>query len=170
MTAYKNKVLISIKILFVLLFSLCLFVVSGCVFGSGQQQARLAVPEGLPDKPAILPEFAGLHSSEGSLFSGQSRFFFEDNKACMVGDTVVVDIIENSSSSMKVSTDSSRKSGIDIGVSSFFGKMPKFAQRYGITDTSKLLGTTYDSKLQGEGESDRAGQVTASIAARVSEI
>ena len=170
MTAYKNKALISIKILFISVLSLCLFVISGCISGSGQQGAGIAVPEGLPDTPSILPQFAQLRSNEGSLFSDQSRFFFEDNKACMVGDTVVVDIIENSSSSMKVSTASSRKSGIDIGVSSFFGKMPKFAERYGINDTSKLIGTTYDSKLAGEGESDRAGQVTASIAARISEI
>lgn len=170
MTACKNKAIMFIKVLSVLLFSLCLFVISGCIVGSGQQQARLAVPEGLPEKSAILPQFTELHSSEGSLFSGQSRFFFEDNKACMVGDTVVVDIVENSSSSMKVTTDSSRKTGIDIGVSSLFGKMPDIAQRYGISDTSKLLGTTFKSKLQGEGASDRAGQVTASIAARIAEI
>ncbi|MCK5310652.1 MAG: flagellar basal body L-ring protein FlgH, partial [Desulfobacteraceae bacterium] len=127
-----------IKKIFVLLAIFCLFAVSGCMLGSGQQGVGIAVPDGISDKPAILPQFAELRSNEGSLFSGQSRFYFEDTKACMVGDTVVVDIIENSSSNMKVSTGSSRKSGINLGVGNFFGKLPELADRYGITDTSKL--------------------------------
>ncbi|MCK5541265.1 MAG: flagellar basal body L-ring protein FlgH [Desulfobacterales bacterium] len=170
MTLSKNKILTSIKLFFILFFSFCAVIVSGCIFGSGQQGAGLAVPEGLSDKPAVLPQFAELRSNEGSLFSGQSRFYFEDTKACMVGDTVVVDIMEISSSSMKVSTESSRKTGINIGVSSMFGKLAKLAERYKIADTNKLLGTKYESNLEGEAESDRTGQVTASIAARVTEI
>jgi flagellar L-ring protein precursor FlgH len=148
----------------------CAVIVSGCIFGSGQQGAGLAVPEGLSDKPAVLPQFAELRSSEGSLFSGQSRFYFEDTKASLVGDTVVVDIMEISSSNMKVSTESSRKSGIKIGIPKFFGKVAAIAERYEIADPSKLLETTYDSNLTGEAESDRTGQVTASIAARITEV
>lgn len=173
MTTYKNKALLFLKILFLLSIGFCLFVVSGCMFGSGQQgggPVLLPVPEGIPDGPAILPQFTELRSNEGSLFSGQSRFYFEDTKACVVGDTVVVDIIENSSSSMKVSTDSSRKSGMKIGIPKFFGKVATIAERYDIADPSQLIETTYDSSLQGEAESDRAGQVTASIAAVVTEI
>ncbi len=154
----------------IILLPFCTIIVSGCIFGSGQRGAGIAVPEGLSEKPAVLPQFAALRSSEGSLFSGQSRFFFEDTKACMVGDTVVVDIMENSSSNMKVTTKSSRKSGVNIGVSYLFGKLPRLAERYGIADTKKLLGTTYDNKLKGEAESDRIGQITASIAARITEI
>lgn len=170
MTFCKNKTFIFIKLFFISLLGFCLMVFSGCIFGSGQQGAGLAVPEGLPDEPTIVPQFAELRSNEGSLFSGQSRFYFEDTKACMVGDTVVVDIIENSSSSMKVSTDSSRKSGIKIGIPKFFGKVATIAERYDIADPSKLVETTYDSSLQGEAESDRTGQITASIAARVTEV
>jgi flagellar L-ring protein FlgH len=163
------------KILFMLVSVFCLFAVSGCItFGSSEPQgggpALLPVPAGIPDQPSILPQFTELRSNEGSLFSGQSRFYFEDTKACMVGDTVVVDIVENSSSSMKVTTDSSRTSGINLGISKFFGKVPTIAARYGIEDPSKLLGTNYKSTLAGDAESDRTGQVTASISARVTEI
>ncbi len=159
------------KYIHLLLLPFFLTIVSGCIFGSGHQsKTGLAVPQGLSDKPAILPQFAELHSSEGSLFSGESRFFFEDTKASMVGDTVVVDIVENSSSNMKVKTETSRKSGINIGIPNLFGKMASIAEKYNLTDTSKLLKTTYDSDLQGEAKSDRAGQITASIAARITEV
>jgi len=170
MTFFKNRIIKFIKIFFILFFSFCSIILSGCIFGSGQEGAGIAVPNGLSEKPAVLPQFAELRSNEGSLFSGQSRFYFEDTKACLVGDTVVVDIVENSSSSMKVNTDTSRKSGMKIGIPKFFGKVATIAERYDIADPSKLLETTYDNSLEGKAESDRAGQVTASIAARVIEI
>jgi len=167
----QNNAHIFLKISSQLLVGLCLFLLTGCItFGSGKQGAGVAVPKGLSEKPAIVPQFAELRSNEGSLFSGQSRFYFEDTKACMVGDTVVVDIVENSSSSMKVTTETSRKSGFNLGIPNWLGNVASLAERYNITDPSKLIETTYDSNLQGEGESDRTGQVTASIAARITEI
>ncbi|MCP3901291.1 MAG: flagellar basal body L-ring protein FlgH [Desulfobacteraceae bacterium] len=166
----KNKTFKIIRIFLILSLFCCPVIISGCTFGSGHQGAGLAVPEGISDKPAVLPQFAELRSNEGSLFSGQSRFYFEDTKASMVGDTVVVDIVENSSSNMTVSTESSRKSGIKIGIPSFFGKVAKIAERYDISDPSSLVETSYDSSLEGEAESGRAGQVTASIAARITEV
>ena len=170
MTLNKNKILTSIKIFFILFFLFCAIIVSGCILGSGQQGAGLAVPKGLSAEPAIVPQFAELRSNEGSLFSGQSRFYFEDTKASMVGDTVVVDIIENSSSNMKVSSDTSKKSNFNIGIPNWLGKVAKVAKRFEITDPSKLIETTYDTNHQGEGESERSGQVTASIAARITEV
>ncbi len=161
---------IFIKLIQRLFYILCLFCVAGCALGTGQHGAGIAVPPGLSDKPAILPQFAELRASEGSLFSDRTRFYFEDTKACMVGDTVVVDIIENSSSSMKVNTDTSRQSGIKLGIPKLFGKATKIAGRYGISDPGKLLETTYDSSLKSKAGTDRTGQVTASIAARVIEI
>ncbi len=47
--------------------------------------------------------------SEGSLWIDENASMFEDSKAVRVGDTVIVDIVENSSSSMDVNTEASRK-------------------------------------------------------------
>ena len=124
------------------------------------------VPEGLSKEPSIRPEYSSRRPSEGSLFSAQSRFFYEDNKASRVGDTVIVDIVENSSSSMEVNTESGRSTAMDASVSNFFGQTTAL----GATDTGKLIGTSFDNTFEGEAESDRSGQVTASIAARITEI
>lgn len=125
-----------------------------------------SVPEGLSEKPAIRPEYSSRRPSEGSLFSARSRFFFEDNKASRVGDTVIVDIVENSSSNMEVNTESGRSTEMNAGVSNLFGQTTAL----GATNTGKLIGTSFENSFQGEAESDRSGQVTASIAARITEI
>ncbi len=125
-----------------------------------------SVPEGLSEKPAIRPEYSSMRPNEGSLFSAQSRFFFEDTKAGRVGDTVIVDIVENSSSNMEVNTESGRSTEMNAGVGRLFGQVTAF----GATDAGKLIGTNFENSFQGEAESDRSGQVTASIAARITEI
>ena len=145
-----------------------LFSGPGCAVLETDNRAvkEAAVPEGLSKEPAIRPEYSSRGPSEGSLFSAQSRFFFEDNKASRVGDTVIVDIVENSSSNMEVNTESGRSTEMNAGVSNFFGQTTAF----GATNTGKLIGTNFENTFEGEAESDRSGQVTASIAARITEI
>ncbi|MFO7752569.1 MAG: flagellar basal body L-ring protein FlgH [Desulfobacteraceae bacterium] len=146
-----------------------LFFFSGCLGLQADLSAVKSaddVPDGLSKEPAVQPEYSSKRPSEGSLFSAQSRFFFEDNKAARVGDTVIVDIVENSSSSMEVNTESGRTTEMNAGVGRLFGNMTAF----GATDAGKLIGTNFENSFEGEAESDRSGQVTASIAARIKEI
>lgn len=84
-----------------------------------------------------------------------------------MGDTVIVDIVENASSSMDVNTDTSRDSAMTIGAPNLgiLGRKTLFG-----TDTETLIGTSFSNSVKGAGESDRSGQVTASIAARVVEV
>ena len=89
---------------------------SGCLGMSRQSPTGLAVPEGMSIEPALQPMFSTPAPSEGSLWNNGKGSIFEDSKATRVGDTVIVDIVENSSSSMDVNTDSSRTTGMDIGV------------------------------------------------------
>lgn len=142
---------------------------SGCLLGTQTNSSGLVVPQGGTAEPVLQPEFAPPRPSEGSLWVAKAGSLYEDSKACQVGDTVIVDIIENSSSSMDVNTEASRKTGMEIGVPQInvFGNKTSLGAFAG--DTT-LIGTDFDNSFTGEATSDRSGQVTASIAARVTEV
>lgn len=141
----------------------------GCASGLQKTASNLVVPEGLPVGPELQPEFVIVRPSEGSLWMDKQGSVFEDSKASYVGDTIIVDIVENSTSKMDVSTDSSRKTGMDIGLPAInlLGDKTIFGAASGET---KLLGTGFSSTFEGQGQSDRSGSVTASIAARITEV
>ncbi len=143
--------------------------VSGCLTSSLVNQSTLVIPEEISTEPVLQPKFAPIRASEGSLWVDKSGSIYEDSKATRVGDTVIVDIIENSSSSMDVNTEASRKTGMDIGVPAInlFGNKTSLGAFAGDT---KLIGTDFSNSFAGEATSDRSGQVTASIAARVTEV
>ena len=142
---------------------------TGCLTGSDKNLAGLVVPEGVSTEPSLQPRFAPPRASEGSLWIGENASMLEDSKAVRVGDTVIIDIVENSSSSMDVNTESSRKTAMDIGLPTInlLGDKTIFGAAPGQT---KLLGTDFSNSFEGEGKSDRSGQVTASIAARITEV
>lgn len=141
---------------------------TGCITTPQKNASGLVMPEGVSTQPSLQPEFSSARPSEGSLWVNKGGSFFEDSKATRVGDTVIVDIIENSSSKIDVNTESSRKTGMNIGVPTvnMFGNKTSFG---GLGDTS-LVGTDFSNTFAGEATSDRSGQVTASIAARITEV
>ncbi|MBU1340929.1 MAG: flagellar basal body L-ring protein FlgH [Proteobacteria bacterium] len=143
--------------------------VLGCSLDSSKNTAGLVIPEGASTEPGLQPEFSAPRPSEGSLWISKNSSMFEDSKATHVGDTVIVDIIENSTSKMDVNTESSRKTAMDIGMPTMnlFGDKKIFGGAPGAT---KILGTDFTNSFAGEATSDRSGQVTASIAARVTEV
>ena len=153
-----------------LLILLFVFIgLSGCTLRSPEDGAGLVIPEGLSTEPTLQPVFSKPGPAEGSLWMAKSGSMFEDSKANQVGDTVIVDIIENTSSSMDVNTESSRETGMDIGVPTInlLGKTTNFGAAAGDT---QLIGTKFSNTFDAEAENDRSGQVTASIAARVTEV
>lgn len=142
----------------------------GCLSKNNTNQAGMVIPQGASTEPTLQPEFAPPRPSEGSLWlNTASSSMFEDSKAAHVGDTVIVDIIESTSSSMDVNTETSRKTEFDMSLPTInlLGSKKIFGAKVGQT---KLLDLDYENKLEGEGKSDRSGQVTASIAARVTEV
>ncbi|MCF6248774.1 MAG: flagellar basal body L-ring protein FlgH [Desulfobacula sp.] len=146
-----------------------LFLMAGCSTGFNKNPTGLVVPEGASIEPSLQPKFAPLRASEGSLWIGENASMFEDSKAVRVGDTVVVDIVENASSSMDVNTETSRITKLDIGLPTInlLGDKKIFGAAPGQT---KLLGTDFSNEFDAEALSDRTGQVTASIAARITEV
>lgn len=153
------------------LWAMCCLVVvlTGCLNGTGKNGAGLVVPEGVSTEPALQPRFSPPRSPEGSLWIGDAASMYEDSKAVRVGDTVIVDIVENASSSMDVNTETGRKTEMDIGLPTInlLGDKTIFGAAPGQT---KLLGTDFTNSFEGEAKSDRSGQVTASIAARITEV
>jgi len=142
-------------------------ILSGCL-GSETTDTGLVVPEGASTEPALVPEFSSPRPSEGSLWVNKNASLFEDSKAAHVGDTVIVDIIENSTSSMDVNTEGSRKTEMGIGMPVLNGLTGKVINPP--ANLTQMVGTDFSSTFEGEGKSDRSGQVTASIAARVTEV
>lgn len=142
---------------------------SGCALNSPKDTAGLVIPEGISTEPSLQPVYSVARASEGSLWQDKDRSLYEDIKAAYVGDTVIVDIVENSTSSMDVNTEASRKTGMDIGVPhiNILGKTTDFGAAAG---DSNLIGTQFSNDFEGEAKSDRSGQVTASIAARITEV
>jgi flagellar L-ring protein precursor FlgH len=158
-----------IQVMAYIVLCTALAVFCGCVSTEYGNRTGLAMPEGISARPGINPRFAAPGPAEGSLWMGKNASLFEDSRAAHVGDTIIVDIIENSTSAMNVNTESSRKTGMDIGLPTInlLGDKKIFGAGPGET---KLLGTDFSNTFKGEGKNTRSGQVTASIAARVTEV
>lgn len=152
---------------------IALMTVAGCG-GLSTNDNLAGTPDGLPDQPAFQPSYALKPPSEGSLWTEQSQPIFEDTKARIPGDTVVVDIVENASSSMDVNTETSRDTSMDVGIPNFFGYMRQFEALDNATEkgmlADKMVGSSYANSFKGQAKSDRTGQITASIAARIIEV
>ncbi|HKK99857.1 MAG TPA: flagellar basal body L-ring protein FlgH [Desulfotignum sp.] len=140
---------------------------AGCAGKSPGNTTALAVPPDTAIAPAI-DSFVPGGAEEGSLWTDAKKSLFEDTKANYVGDTVIVDIVENASSRMDVNTETSRNTRMRVGVPTLnaFG----YATNLGGGDNANLVSTDFSNDFEGEAESDRSGQVTASIAARVVEV
>ena len=144
-----------------------LVTMAGCAGKSADNTADMAIP---PDTaiPPAMDSYEPAGAQEGSLFTDAKGSMFEETKASHVGDTVIVDIVENASSRMDVNTEASRNTRLRVGVPTLnaFG----YATRLGGGNDANLIGTDFSNDFEGEAESDRSGQVTASIAARVIEV
>jgi flagellar L-ring protein FlgH len=140
---------------------------AGCAGKSADSAADMAIPAGTSTAPAVA-DYTPNNAEEGSLWTDAKGSMFEDTKANYVGDTVIVDIVENASSRMDVNTESNRNTRMRVGVPTLnaFG----YATRLGGGDDANLISTDFSNSFAGEAESDRSGQVTASIAARVIEV
>ncbi|MBF0572821.1 MAG: flagellar basal body L-ring protein FlgH [Desulfamplus sp.] len=150
-----------------------MIILSGCSYFDKDKESAL-LPPGISDQPALQTKYENLPPSEGSLWTETSDPFFEDTKARQPGDTLIVDIVENAKSSMDAATEAGRTSKMDIGVPNFFGytepfvALPNPITRGMVAD--KMVGTKFDNSFKGEAKSNRNGQITASIAARIVDV
>ena len=145
----------------------CLFL-SGCGAGQKAQMPVVTPEENTMIETAPQPHFEPNRPAEGSLWNSSRASMFEDTKANYVGDTVIVDIVENSSSRMDVNTESSRETSVAVGVPTV--NVLGYETNLGGGGAANLFSSNFNNSHEGEAESDRTGQVTASIAARVVEV
>ena len=132
--------------------------------------SQVSMPSPVVDPVATSPD-------EGSLWNPMSAHLFVDPKAMRVGDTITVDIVENTSSQLDANTSTSRNSEIDAGVAQMLGYMraleainPNLNRDNKGSLNNTLLKANLTNKFDGKGTSDRSGRVTASIGARVVEV
>ncbi|MFH0730483.1 MAG: flagellar basal body L-ring protein FlgH [Pseudomonadota bacterium] len=164
-----------IRIYFFLLGAMVVAGLTGCATSSSPSPAG-ALAVNRPLSPPI-PVQLQIPPSEGSLWSETASHLFVDPKAKRIGDTVTVDIVENTSSKLDANTSASRASDIDVGVDSLMGYMRALeAKNPNLNRDNKgalnntLIKAHMANNFDGKGSSDRSGRVTASIGARVAEV
>lgn len=126
----------------------------------GQQQVSKS-------KPSLNTYYRTMPASEGSLWTDTGNMLFVDKKAKKVGDTIIIEIMENSTSSIGAGTNANRSSSSNANASKFFGYMDKLKKKAPGLDPNSLLNQQNSSDFAGKGSSNRSGSITASVAARI---
>jgi len=106
----------------------------------------------------------------GSIWKGNnnSNSFFGDQRAKGIGDIVTVKIVETSEATEKATTDTKRSGTVQLGVPNFFGLETNNIPSSISTD--KFVKADTQNDYDGEGETTRAGSLSATIAARVVDV
>ena len=170
--AFRLKIICSLSIMS--------FLFSGNT-GCSMLTNRKSTPKIIEKNDTQVPErpvYGMLRPAEGSLWAeNRAVSYYEDLRARRVGDSVTVDIVENTSSSMDANTKASRTSSIDAGISQMAGYMRALEEANRRLNKDKdgelnniLFKASMENKFDGKGTSDRKGQVTASIGAVVTEV
>jgi flagellar L-ring protein precursor FlgH len=107
--------------------------------------------------------------SDGSLYSEASAQFLEDTRAVRVGDVVVVRIDEQANASGTANTKLNKSTNRDVGVNALLGLMPALKKAHPDIDPEKLIQLAATSDFSGDGQTSRKGQLTGSIAVRVTQ-
>ena len=111
---------------------------------------------------------ASAKPTNGSLFSEANGGWLEDTRAVRVGDFVVIKIDEKSNAKGNSTTNLSQDSSTTGGANALLGIVPALKKAYPDIDPSKLIDMASKSSFAGAGDTARAGELTGSIAVRVS--
>jgi flagellar L-ring protein precursor FlgH len=144
---------------------LALIFLSGCV---GNSPKTPIMPErySLPQVDTRQPTPA-----EGALFSDQAMDIYKDNRACRVGDILLVEIVESSRGKNDARTKTERESTVEGGISQFFGFEKWLSgKNANYTPGKKSLSVDLTNDFEGIGDTSRNSTVTATISARVIEV
>jgi flagellar L-ring protein precursor FlgH len=132
-------------------------------------------PTPMPPMSQAPAEPAPAEENPGSLFDpGSAEFLYADNRARRVGDVVMVNIVETASSMLKAETVTDRDSSINFGIQNWGDKSdarvlpfgPSMGLKGPVGSTPMFRGSAVN-EFDGEGETKREANVTATVAARV---
>lgn len=144
-----------LSIVFLLIF-LC-----GCGAHTGPKNMKPLAYENLDSVSFDVP------GAEGSLWKGGNNGLFADGQAHKKGDTIIVDIVENTSSSTKAKTKLEKESTVSAGIPNALGYMSHLTGIFSRMDSGKLLTANNTNDFEGNGESDRSTTLKGSVGARV---
>jgi flagellar L-ring protein precursor FlgH len=115
------------------------------------------------------PEYAAQDSERaaGSLWSGATPSLFEDSRARRVGDTVVIELDEQTSARGDASTSLTKEGETTMGLSALFGLLGALERAVPSLDTENLLGMESESEFEGDGRTVRSNKLTGRIAVHV---
>ncbi len=148
----------------------CVFALLGCPDALSESKPQKNSPQTAPASSAIdeiLAELkahpARLSASPGSTFDPAGRFadVSRDLRASHVNDLVTVIISDHASASSVGATTSARKSQANSSISALAG-IPKATSLL-----ANLLGTSSNTQLNGQGQTNRTSDLTTNLTARV---
>ena len=120
-----------------------------------------AVHQPMTARPAARNEAA---PANGAIYqAAYARPLLEDRRARMVGDTVIINIVEKTAAAKKSNTGAERSQSFDVAVPTIMGLPGKSAQ-------GMLLTADDNSKFSGKGESAANNTFTGTIACTVIEV
>jgi flagellar L-ring protein precursor FlgH len=105
--------------------------------------------------------------SQGSIYSEAQAGYLEDTRALRVGDVVQIVINEQADASGNAKTDLSRSTKRQDELDSLLGLVPAMQKAYPNIDPKTLIQLASQTDFSGEGQTQRQGKLSGSIAVRV---
>ena len=143
------------------LILLLVFILSGCGLHTGPSVKKAPVYENYGEGYFDVP------SEEGSLWQGENSGLFADGQARKVGDTIIVDIVENTNSEIKATTSLTKETELDVKIPNAFGYMSHLSGIFPRLKPDSLLKAETKNEFDGSGKSDRNATLKGSVGARV---
>ncbi len=150
--------------------ALSLILTSGCAFLIEKTPGEVAIEKAkklsqhryYPDEPhkEAKPE-------AGSLWVEHNARLFTDMRARRLDDIVTVRISESPSGKLNATTNTSRRSSIEAGITDLLGYMKGLEAKNSRLDRTSLFNANFSPKFEGQGKITRDGEVTAYVTARV---
>ncbi|HEX6832345.1 MAG TPA: flagellar basal body L-ring protein FlgH [Rudaea sp.] len=142
---------------FVLLLSLA--ALSGCgiaPISQGPMPMPATVPVAAPPPPA----------TPGAIYrSGIELSLFQDQRARNPGDLITIQLVESTNATTSASTKTSKKSDMDMSVTSLFGGKKGLGNK--LLDNSAASGRSFDGSGDSSQSNKLEGNLTVTVAARL---
>ena len=146
---------------------------SGCLSGL-QATKSMRQPNPATKENIVVVVKESPRDKKGSLWQegGPLGELFINPKARNVGDIVTIRIVESSSASNKATTNTSRDSSLTAGLENFFNAEKRFPSDQPFINpfSSTAVKGGLKSSFAGAGTTQRSGDLTAYITARVKEV
>lgn len=138
-----------------------LLALSACLAAGGPRKEK---PSTAPAPAPVLPPASP--ASPGSIYSSDGRLadLGRDFRARQVGDIVSLLVSERANASARGTTSATRKSDLNASIPALAGS------RVANAALNNLAGMSGNTKMQGQGETSRATELTTTLSTRVVEV